>query len=169
MDDREMEEDGYGDLQRKKRSVMKKLVKKAYKSTRRIITRKQPIQEPGTLILVRHGESEWNANKTFTGWADPDLTEQGTREIEHAARLLMEGGYIIDVVFTSRLKRAIRSVWIILQEFGCVYLPVFKSWRLNENNRHIAGRPCCRWATAWPLLGRQLATARSALAEQQPD
>ena len=77
-------------------------------------------------------ESQWNRNKTFTGWADPDLTEQGRREVEHAARLLMEGGYTIDVVFTSRLKRAIRSVWILLQELNEVYLPVFKSWRLNE-------------------------------------
>jgi hypothetical protein len=78
------------------------------------------------------GESQWNKNKTFTGWADPDLTEQGTREVEHAARLLMEGGYRIDVVFTSRLKRAIRSVWILLQELNLVFMPVFKSWRLNE-------------------------------------
>jgi len=87
---------------------------------------------PGTLILVRHGESTWNANKTFTGWADADLSERGIREIEHAARLLLEGGFEIDVVFTSRLKRAIRSVWILLQEMNQVYLPVFKSWRLNE-------------------------------------
>ena len=90
-------------------------------------------QEPGTLILVRHGESTWNANKTFTGWSDyADLSDWGTREVEHAARLLLEGGYDIDVVFTSRLQRAIRSVWIILQELNQVYLPVFKSWRLNE-------------------------------------
>ena len=60
------------------------------------------------------------------------MTEQGRREMEHAARLLMEAGYKIDVVFTSRLTRAIRSCWILLQEFNEVYLPVFKSWRLNE-------------------------------------
>ena len=131
-DDKEMEEDGYGEMQRRRRSFVKKVLRRGYKSARRIIKREQPIQEPGTLILVRHGESEWNANKTFTGWADPDLTENGTREVEHAARLLMEGGYRIDVVFTSRLKRAIRSVWIILREFESVYLPVSKSWRLNE-------------------------------------
>jgi len=70
----------------------------------------------------------------FSGWADPDLSERGLREVEHAARLLLEGGYEIDVIFTSRLKRAIRSVWIILQEMNNVYLPVFKSWRLNERN-----------------------------------
>ena len=88
--------------------------------------------QPGNLILVRHGESEWNANKTFTGWADPDLSEQGVRETEHAARLLLAGGFDIDVVFTSRLKRAIRSTWIILGEMNQLYIPVFKSWRLNE-------------------------------------
>jgi 2,3-bisphosphoglycerate-dependent phosphoglycerate mutase len=82
--------------------------------------------------MQRHGESEWNANKTFTGWADPDLSEQGRRETEHAARLLLAGGYDIDVVFTSRLKRAIRSTWIILGEMNQNYIPVFKSWRLNE-------------------------------------
>ena len=87
--------------------------------------------QPGNLILVRHGESEWNANKTFTGWADTDLSEQGVRETEHAARLLLAGGFDIDVVFTSRLKRAIRSTWIILGEMNQLYIPVFKSWRLN--------------------------------------
>lgn len=79
-----------------------------------------------------HTPAKRNANKTFTGWADPDLSELGQREIQHAARLLLEGGYDIDVVFTSRLTRAIRSAWIILQELDQVYLPVFKSWRLNE-------------------------------------
>ena len=88
--------------------------------------------EPGQLILVRHGESQWNANKTFTGWADPDLSPQGYREVEYAARLLLEGGYDIDMIFTSRLTRAIRSTWVLLQELNQVYLPVFKSWRLNE-------------------------------------
>eukprot|EP00538_Stauroneis_constricta_P004232 CAMPEP_0119572694 /NCGR_PEP_ID=MMETSP1352-20130426/44750_1 /TAXON_ID=265584 /ORGANISM="Stauroneis constricta, Strain CCMP1120" /LENGTH=855 /DNA_ID=CAMNT_0007622381 /DNA_START=144 /DNA_END=2711 /DNA_ORIENTATION=- len=124
--DPEFNEDGYADMQRNKRSVFKRFFKRMIRKFRK------PNTEVGTLILVRHGESQWNANKTFTGWADPDLTDQGTREVEHAARLLMEGGYKIDVVFTSRLKRAIRSSWIILQELDKVYLPVFKSWRLNE-------------------------------------
>lgn len=125
----EMNEDGYANLQRS-RSKLLQIVRLPVNAVRQVI--KQSTVEPGTLILVRHGESEWNHNKTFTGWADPDLTEQGKREVEHAARLLMEGGYKIDVVFTSRLKRAIRSVWILLQELNEVYLPVFKSWRLNE-------------------------------------
>jgi hypothetical protein len=63
-------------------------------------------KEPGTLILVRHGESAWNQNKTFTGWCDPGLSPRGEREIEHAARLLLEGGYQIDVCYTSRLQVA---------------------------------------------------------------
>lgn len=128
--DVDMDEDGYADMQLRKRSVIDRALKFPIKTAKRILYPKQV--EPGTLILVRHGESLWNKNKTFTGWADPDLTDQGRREVEHAARLLMEGGYKIDVVFTSRLKRAIRSVWIILQEMNKVYLPVFKSWRLNE-------------------------------------
>ena len=74
--------------------------------------------EPGTLILVRHGQTTLNYNKTFTGWIDVDLSENGKREVEHAARLLLERGYIVDVTYTSRLKRAIRSSWIILKELG---------------------------------------------------
>lgn len=127
--DYEMDEDGYAGLQRS-RSKLKQMARLPLNFARKVM--RPSTKEPGLLILVRHGESEWNRNKTFTGWADPDLTEQGKREVEHAARLLMEGGYKIDVVFTSRLKRAIRSVWILLQEFNEVYLPVFKSWRLNE-------------------------------------
>lgn len=129
-DNDDMNEDGYANLQRRTSEKLKRVSGYPLRLFYKIL--KGSTVEPGTLILVRHGESEWNANKTFTGWADPDLTEQGMREAEHAARLLMEGGYKIDVVFTSRLKRAIRSVWILLQEFNQVYLPVFKSWRLNE-------------------------------------
>jgi hypothetical protein len=128
--DIEMNEDGYANLQRSSTEKLMRFASFPLRMAKELW--KGSTIEPGALILVRHGESEWNANKTFTGWADPDLTEQGKREVEHAARLLMEGGYKIDVVFTSRLKRAIRSVWILLQEFNQVYLPVFKSWRLNE-------------------------------------
>jgi hypothetical protein len=136
----ELDEDGYANLQRSKLSVFQQAMKFPVKMAKNVLSRGRRV-EPGTLILVRHGESEWNKNKTFTGWADPDLTEQGRREVEHAARLLMEGGYKIDVVFSSRLKRAIRSVWILLQEFNEVYLPVFKSWRLNE--RMVSETICC--------------------------
>lgn len=127
---REREEDGYADLLRQKRTLWRKLTRPLRLVKRNIVFP----QTPGTLILVRHGESNWNANKTFTGWADPNLSERGHREIEHAARLLLEGGYNIDVVFTSRLSRAIRSAWILLSELNEVFLPVFKSWRLNERH-----------------------------------
>uniref|UniRef100_A0A0G4IA63 Phosphoglycerate mutase n=1 Tax=Chromera velia CCMP2878 TaxID=1169474 RepID=A0A0G4IA63_9ALVE len=89
-------------------------------------------QKPGSLILVRHGESGWNSTQTFTGWVDADLCPHGHREIEHAGRLLLAQGYTIDVVYTSRLKRAIRSAWILLKELNAVYRPVYNSWRLNE-------------------------------------
>lgn len=124
-------EDGYADMFDKKRGPLRTLIKLPFRIAKKCIRRPK---EVGTLILIRHGESLWNANQTFTGWADPDLSNQGLREAEHAARLLLEGGYEIDVVFTSRLKRAIRTVWIILSELNEVYLPVFKSWRLQERH-----------------------------------
>lgn len=126
----EEDEDGWGSMRKRKRVWWKSIIRAPLKVAKKIL--EPAVTEPGTLILVRHGESLWNANKTFTGWADPDLSERGEREVEHAARLLLEGGYEIDVCFTSRLKRAIRSTWIILDEMNEVYLPVFKSWRLNE-------------------------------------
>ncbi len=83
-------------------------------------------------MLVRHGETTHNYNRTFTGWIDVDLSETGRREVEHAAHLLLEKGYKVDVTYTSRLKRAIRSVFILLISLNQIYKPVFKSWRLNE-------------------------------------
>lgn len=136
FDDDEMDEDGYwgmfGTRGRKKRGFISSFIRQMIKVPYRALFGEYKRVAPGTLILVRHGESQWNANKTFTGWADPDLSAQGYREVEHAARLLVEGGYNVDIVFTSRLKRAIRSSWILLRELNEVYLPVFKSWRLNE-------------------------------------
>jgi 2,3-bisphosphoglycerate-dependent phosphoglycerate mutase len=126
--DNEENEDGWSDMRKGK--GWRRFIRWPVEAVSRALLGK-PV-EPGTLILVRHGESLWNANKTFTGWADPDLSERGHREVEHAARLLLEGGYDVDVVFTSRLKRAIRSVWIMLTEMGQIHLAVFKSWRLNE-------------------------------------
>lgn len=142
-DDGEMDEDGYWGMQgtssSSKRALVGRFIQNIVNLPKRFLGdpylgrgRDGYGVEPGTLILVRHGESLWNANKTFTGWADPDLSPQGYREVEHAARLLLEGGYKVDVVFTSRLKRAIRSSWLLLKEMNEVYLPVFKSWRLNE-------------------------------------
>lgn len=125
------DEDGYRDLMQPSRPFHRTAMRWPFKLAKKILF-PEIAKEPGTLILIRHGESLWNYNKTFTGWADPDLSERGLREAEHAARLLLESGYEIDVVFTSRLQRAIRTTWIILQELNQVFLPVFKSWRLNE-------------------------------------
>lgn len=86
------------------------------------------------LVLLRHGESEWNRENRFTGWTDVDLSEKGVREAAEAARLLSEGGYTFDIAFTSVLKRAIRTLWIVLDEMDMMWLPVVRSWRLNERH-----------------------------------
>ena len=86
------------------------------------------------LILVRHGESEWNRDNRFTGWTDVDLSEQGIEEAHRAARLLREAGVALDVAFTSVLKRAIRTLWIVLDDLDMLWLPVYRSWRLNERH-----------------------------------
>ena len=87
-----------------------------------------------TLVLLRHGESVWNKENRFTGWTDVDLSEQGLREAREAGRLLKGGGYTFDVAYTSVLKRAIRTLWIALDELDLMWLPVVKSWRLNERH-----------------------------------
>jgi len=86
------------------------------------------------LILLRHGESVWNRDHIFTGWADVDLTEKGVAESKEAARLLTEHGIQFDHCFTSVLKRAIRTLWIVLDEMDLMWLPVSQSWRLNERH-----------------------------------
>lgn len=91
-------------------------------------------QKTGTLILVRCGESEYSGNYTFTGWLDADLTVHGESMMRHAGRLLLASGYEPDVIYTSRLKRAIKSAWTIVQEISTPFLPVYKSWRLNERH-----------------------------------
>jgi 2,3-bisphosphoglycerate-dependent phosphoglycerate mutase len=145
------DDDGYSEMKRE--TTKRSLWLRPLELAKRVLFPKQPL-EPGTLILVRHGETTWNANKTFTGWADPGLSERGVREVEHAARLLLEGGYEIDLVFSSRLKRAILSTWIILQEMNQVYKPVFKSWRLNER-MYGALTGLCKLSTA-SKLGTEL-------------
>ena len=87
-----------------------------------------------TLVLLRHGQSIWNLENRFTGWTDVDLTEQGRREAADAARLLGEGGYDFDVAYTSVLKRAIRTLWIVLDGMDRMWLPVVRDWRLNERH-----------------------------------
>jgi len=86
------------------------------------------------LVLVRHGQSTWNLENRFTGWTDVDLSEQGIREAHEAAQALLEGGYTFDVAFTSVLKRAIRTLWILLDDMDLMWIPVCRSWRLNERH-----------------------------------
>ena len=87
-----------------------------------------------TLVLLRHGESTWNKENRFTGWTDVDLSERGRSEAEDAGRLLREGGLVSDVAFTSVLTRAIRTLWITLDVLDLMWIPVTKSWRLNERH-----------------------------------
>ncbi|NQT18727.1 MAG: 2,3-diphosphoglycerate-dependent phosphoglycerate mutase [Planctomycetes bacterium] len=86
------------------------------------------------LVLLRHGESLWNKQNRFTGWTDVDLTEKGIQEALEAARLLKAEGYTFDVAYTSVLKRAIRTLWIVLDEMDLMWIPVERSWRLNERH-----------------------------------
>jgi len=86
------------------------------------------------LVLLRHGQSAWNLENRFTGWTDVDLTEQGALEAKKAAALLAEGGYDFDVAYTSLLKRAIRTLWIVLDGMDRMWLPVERDWRLNERH-----------------------------------
>ena len=87
-----------------------------------------------TVVLLRHGESAWNKENRFTGWVDVDLTERGREEAHEAGRLLKEGGYTFDLAYTSVLKRAIRTLWITLDDMDLMWVPVVKSWRLNERH-----------------------------------
>jgi len=86
------------------------------------------------IVLLRHGESVWNKENRFTGWSDVDLTEKGKQEALNTAKLLKEKGYSFDVAFTSVLKRAIRTLWIVLDEMDLMWIPVHRDWRLNERH-----------------------------------
>jgi 2,3-bisphosphoglycerate-dependent phosphoglycerate mutase len=86
------------------------------------------------LVLLRHGQSAWNLENRFTGWTDVGLTDQGRAEAATAGRLLKEGGYVFDVAFTSVLRRAIQTLWIVLQEMNLEWIPVTNAWQLNERH-----------------------------------
>jgi 2,3-bisphosphoglycerate-dependent phosphoglycerate mutase len=86
------------------------------------------------LVLIRHGESSWNLENRFTGWVDVDLTDTGIQQAKTAGQLLKEGGYEFDLAYTSVLKRAIRTLWLTLDEMDRTWLPVMKHWRLNERH-----------------------------------
>ncbi|HGJ65568.1 TPA: 2,3-diphosphoglycerate-dependent phosphoglycerate mutase [bacterium] len=86
------------------------------------------------LVLLRHGESEWNKENRFTGWTDVDLSDKGKQEAQQAGDVMREEGYIFDVAFTSVLKRAIRTLWIALDKMDLMWIPIYNSWRLNERH-----------------------------------
>jgi len=86
------------------------------------------------LVLIRHGESQWNRDNRFTGWYDCDLSDTGREEAAAAGRLLQDGGYTFDIAYTSVLKRAIRTCQIVLDTLDLLWIPVIKSWRLNERH-----------------------------------
>ena len=89
---------------------------------------------PGKLMLVRHGQSDWNLKNLFTGWTDVDLTEKGIQEAVDAGKLLAGLDYDFDIAYTSVLKRAIRTLWIMLDEMDRMWIPVVRDWRLNERH-----------------------------------
>ena len=86
------------------------------------------------LVLLRHGESSWNRENRFTGWTDVDLTEAGVNEARDAGLVLRDNGYSFDLAFTSLLRRAIRTLWLVQESMDCLWLPVVKDWRLNERH-----------------------------------
>jgi len=86
------------------------------------------------LVLVRHGESTWNRENRFTGWTDVDLSDKGRQEAKEGGQVLKAGGYQFDVAYTSVLKRAIRTLWAVLDETDQMWIPVHRSWRLNERH-----------------------------------
>jgi 2,3-bisphosphoglycerate-dependent phosphoglycerate mutase len=86
------------------------------------------------LVLLRHGESTWNRENRFTGWTDVDLTDQGREDARNAGRLMAAERFEFDVAYTSVLKRAIRTLWITLDEMDLLWIPEYRSWRLNERH-----------------------------------
>ena len=86
------------------------------------------------IVLIRHGESVWNKENLFTGWTDVELSDQGKQEAKKGGELLKHEGYTFDIAYTSVLKRAIRTLWIVLDELDLMWIPVERSWRLNERH-----------------------------------
>ena len=86
------------------------------------------------LVLLRHGESTWNKENRFTGWTDVDLSDKGKEEAKKAGQLLKKEGFIFDIAYTSVLKRAIRTLWTVLDEMDLMWIPVIRNWRLNERH-----------------------------------
>jgi 2,3-bisphosphoglycerate-dependent phosphoglycerate mutase len=87
-----------------------------------------------TLVLLRHGESTWNKENRFTGWTDVGLSEKGVQEAIEAGRVMRRDGYIFDIAVTSVLRRAIKTLWLVQEEMDLMWIPVLKSWRMNERH-----------------------------------
>lgn len=105
------------------------------------------------LVLVRHGQSTWNQENRFTGWTDVDLSEQGYFESRYAGRALVKAGFEFDLAYTSVLKRAIRTLWIVLDEMDLLWIPVERHWRLNE--RHYGALQGLNKAETAALMGAE--------------
>lgn len=88
----------------------------------------------GNLVIVRHGESQWNSESRFTGWTDIDLTEKGIQQARRAGQALAQAGFVFDCAFTSVLRRTIRSQWLMLDEMDLMFIPTVMHWRLNERH-----------------------------------
>ena len=86
------------------------------------------------LVLLRHGQSQWNLENRFTGWTDVDLTDQGRNEAKAAGELFLKENITFDLAYTSVLKRAIRTLWIVLDKMDLMWIPVIRSWQLNERH-----------------------------------
>jgi 2,3-bisphosphoglycerate-dependent phosphoglycerate mutase len=95
---------------------------------------RKALKHTHTLVLIRHGESEWNKQNRFTGWYDVQLSDKGNKEARAAGELLAKEGYAFDVAYTSYLKRAIRTLWHVLEQTDRMWIPVHKTWRLNERH-----------------------------------
>ena len=133
------------------------------------------------LVLLRHGESQWNLENRFTGWTDVDLSDHGMRETRAAGELLKREGYVFDIAYTSVLKRAIRTLWLTLDALDLMWLPVVHSWRLNErhygalqglNKAETAAKfgeqQVLIWRSAYPVEPEPLARADPRWAGNDP-
>ena len=133
------------------------------------------------LVLLRHGESQWNLENRFTGWTDVDLTENGCREAKAAGELLRHEGFTFDIAYTSVLRRAIRTLWIALDALDLMWLPVVHSWRLNErhygalqglNKAETAAKfgeeQVLKWRRAYAVAPRPAAAFGSAAHTRRP-
>jgi 2,3-bisphosphoglycerate-dependent phosphoglycerate mutase len=126
------------------------------------------------VVLLRHGESEWTKENLFSGWTDVDWSDHGREEVRNAGRVLKEQGFTFDVAFTSVLKRAIRTLWIVLDEMDLMWIPVHRDWRLNERhygalqglNKAETAKKCGE--TQVKLWRRSYETRPPALEEEDP-